>query len=101
MEENGTYLMDKLLPVVVENSISFYRDKDGNEIDLSIQAKSTLYPLEIRPYSETQRSFDLLEQIPGIQRGFDGMICPWGAFISLREADKGIPVGVPVAEGRM
>lgn len=56
VEESGILPMDNPPPVVVEDPLSFYRNKDGSEIALSIQAKSILYPLEIRPYSETQRS---------------------------------------------
>ena len=54
----------------LEPPLYFYRDRDGNEIDLLIYTDGVLYPIEIKktsnPLKDNIRAFRLIDGIPGI-----------------------------------
>jgi len=82
---------------VLEPPFYFYRDKDGNEIDLLIAENGTLYPIEIKKHADPDRSdvktFSVLDKIPGMKRGPGGVVCLYDSLITLTGNDKVIPVG--------
>lgn len=81
---------------VIEPPIYFYRDKDRNEIDLLIEEGGVLYPLEMKKHADPQRrdveAFDLIDKIPGVQRGPGGVICLYDRLVTLKGDDRVIPV---------
>jgi predicted AAA+ superfamily ATPase len=72
----------------------FYRDKDGNEIDLIIENDGVLHPLEIKKHSDPRkediRSFSHLDKLG--KRGPGGVICTYDGMITLSGEDMTIPV---------
>ena len=64
---------------IVDPPLYFYRDKEMNEIDLLIEDGGMLYPLEMKKHADPKRKdihvFDILDKIPGIERGPGGVIC--------------------------
>ncbi len=81
---------------ILELPLYFYRDKDMNEIDLLIEENGILYPIEIKKHADPQKkdmeAFDLLDKIPGVNRGSGGVVCLYDKLITLRGADRVIPV---------
>ncbi len=81
---------------ILEPPVYFYRDRDMHEIDLLIEENGTLYPLEMKKHADPSvkdiEAFDLLEKIPGITRGAGGVICLYDKLMTLRGADRVIPV---------
>lgn len=81
---------------ILEPPLYFYRDKDMNEIDLLIEESGVLHPIEMKKHADPARrdtdAFALLEKIPEIQRGSGGVVCLYDKLITLRGADKVIPV---------
>lgn len=81
---------------ILEPPVYFYRDKDMNEIDMLIEENGTLYPIEMRKHADPQKkdihAFDLLDDIPNVQRGPGGVVCLYDKLITLRGNDKVIPV---------
>ncbi|MHC1787478.1 MAG: DUF4143 domain-containing protein [Christensenellales bacterium] len=61
--------------------LSYYRDRDGREIDLVIEQGDRVYPVEIKmsaaPNQHMARSFDALDNIPGIRRGTGIILCQY------------------------
>ena len=57
----------------------FFRDKDGNEIDLLIRRNGALYPIEIKKHMSCDMgdvaSFKQLEKIPDLIRGEGCVVC--------------------------
>ncbi len=57
----------------------FFRDKDGNEIDLLIKRNGILYPIEIKKHVNCDKgditAFKQLDKIPDIQRGEGCVVC--------------------------
>jgi predicted AAA+ superfamily ATPase len=74
----------------------FYRDRDGNEIDLLIEEGGTLYPIEIKKHADPQKSdvekFYILDKIPMAKRGQGGVICMYDNLVTLSGNDKSIPI---------
>jgi len=74
----------------------YYRDRDGNEIDLLIFMDGALHPIEIKktsnPSKEDIRAFRLLERIPGVKRGSGGVVCMYDKLLMLHNEDRIIPV---------
>ncbi|MHC6203320.1 ATP-binding protein [Breznakiellaceae bacterium SP9] len=64
---------------VVKPPLSYYRDKDKNEIDLLIENGDTLYPIEIKTSSDPMKSmvsaFRCLEGVPNKKIGEGAVIC--------------------------
>lgn len=81
---------------ILEPPIYFYRDKDMNEIDLLIEESGILYPIEIKKHADPLikdiNIFDILDKIPGIQRGSGGVVCLYDNLVTLRGNDRVIPV---------
>ncbi len=81
---------------ILELPLYFYRDKDMNEIDLLIEENGTLYPIEIKKHADPQKkdleAFGLLDKIPNVKRGPGGVVCLYDKLITLRGADRVIPV---------
>lgn len=82
---------------VVEPPLYFYRDKDQQEIDLLIENNGTLHPLEMKKHADPKvgdiKAFDVLDKIPGMQRGSGGVICTYENLLTLKGNDKVIPIG--------
>jgi len=76
--------------------VYFYRDRDGNEIDLIIEENGILYPLEIKKHADPNKSdvnnFSALDSIPNIKRGQGGVICMHDKLFTIAGNDKVIPV---------
>lgn len=74
----------------------FYRDRDGNEIDLLIENGGTLYPIEIKKNADPEKSdvinFSILNKIPTIMRGQGGVVCLYENLVTLNGNDSSIPV---------
>ncbi len=81
---------------ILDLPLYFYRDKDMNEIDLLIEENGILYPIEMKKHADPQKkdveAFDLLDKVPGVKRGPGGVVCLYDKLITLRGADKIIPV---------
>ena len=81
---------------ILELPFYFYRDRDGNEIDLLISEGNTLYPVEIKKHADPVKSdvskFDILDKINGIIRGDGGVVCLYDNLVTLKGNDKVIPV---------
>lgn len=81
---------------ILEPPLYFYRDKDMNEIDLLIEENGVLHPIEMKKHADPVKrdtdAFALLDKIPGIQRGSGGVVCLYDKLVTLRAADKVIPV---------
>ena len=73
----------------------FYRDRDGNEIDLLILSDGMLHPIEIKktanPSKRDVQAFGLLEKIPGVKRGEGGVVCMYDKLLTLQGRDMVIP----------
>jgi predicted AAA+ superfamily ATPase len=82
---------------VLDLPLYFYRDRDGNEIDLLIEDNGILYPLEMKKHADPQKgdlaAFRLLDKIPNRGRGSGGVICLHERLITLQGEDRVIPVG--------
>jgi predicted AAA+ superfamily ATPase len=74
----------------------FYRDKEGNEIDLLIEDSGTIHPLEIKKHANPSKkditTFKILDSIPTIKRGSGGVICVYESLVALEGKDRVIPV---------
>ena len=83
---------------ILDLPLYFYRDRDGNEIDLLIEEGGILYPIEIKKHADPLKSdvaaFRLLDKIPGIKRGQGGVICQYDHLTTLQGDDKAIPVNL-------
>lgn len=64
---------------IINPPISFYRDKDQNEIDLIIESSGILYPIEIKqttsPNPKMSKHFKLLEKAEGFTVGNEIILC--------------------------
>lgn len=82
---------------IVEPPLYFYRDKDQREIDLLIEKDGVLHPLEMKKHADPKvsdiKAFDVLDKIPGMQRGSGGVICTYDNLLTLQGNDKVIPIG--------
>lgn len=83
---------------ILDIPIYFYRDRDGNEIDLLIEDGGTLYPIEIKKHADPIKSdvakFSILDKIPNIKRGHGGVVCLYDNLITLHGDDRAIPVAL-------
>jgi predicted AAA+ superfamily ATPase len=83
---------------ILDLPLYFYRDRDGNEIDLLIENGGTLHPIEIKKHADPAKSdiakLMLLDKIPNIQRGQGGVICMYDSLVTLQGNDKSIPVAL-------
>ena len=81
---------------ILDLPLYFYRDRDGNEIDLLIEDNGVLYPIEIKKHADPDKSdvarFRLLDKIPNIKRGQGGIVCLYDNLATLQGIDKAIPI---------
>ena len=79
----------------IRPNLSYYRDKDKNEIDLIFYKNNTLYPFEIKktasPNKTMIKNFGLLSKI-NKKVGTGGIICLYDDLIHLDENNYIIPV---------
>ncbi|MDR1939913.1 MAG: ATP-binding protein [Clostridiales bacterium] len=79
-------------------TFSYYRDKEGREIDLIIEENGTLYPVEIKktaaPDLFDTKSFDVLRTETTKRVGSGGLIYSGDTEICLRDNIKAIPVAL-------
>ena len=80
---------------ILDLPLYFYRDRDGNEIDLLIEDSGTLYPIEIKKHADPEKSdvmgFSVLDKIPNVKRGQGGVVCLYDHLVTLQRNDKVIP----------
>ena len=83
---------------ILDIPLYFYRDRDGNEIDLLIEEGGALYPIEIKKHADPVKSdaakFALLDKIPNIKRGQGGVVCMYDNLTVLQGKDRAIPVSL-------
>jgi len=81
---------------ILDVPLYFYRDRDGNEIDLLIEESGILYPVEIKKHADPHKSdvdkFSVLDKIPNVKRGQGGVICLYDNLVTLAGSDKSIPI---------
>ena len=81
---------------VLELPLYFYRDRDGNEIDLLIEDSGTLCPIEIKKHADPIKAdvatFTILDSLKTIKRGQGGVVCLYDNLATLYENDKAIPI---------
>lgn len=81
---------------ILDLPLYFYRDRDGNEIDLLIEDGGTLYPIEIKKHADPKKSdvakFSILDRNPSIKRGQGGVVCLYDNLATLQGDDKVIPI---------
>ncbi len=74
--------------------VSFYRDKDGREIDLLIEEDGLLYPIEIKkksnPSSADIKAFSCLEEMK-IKLGAGAVICLAQTHLPIRDGVTSVP----------
>lgn len=94
-----TYIVSELIKSYdskgVKLNISYYRDKDKNEIDLIITKNNVLYPYEIKktstPTISMLKNFDKLSNIDK-EIGIGGIICCYDKLLRLNEDNYVIPI---------
>lgn len=81
---------------VLEPPIFYYRDKNMVEIDLVIMKDRTLYPIEIKKYtnfnSGDMKSFKMLSRVKDAKIGCGGIICMNSELTKLENGNYIIPV---------
>lgn len=81
---------------VMQLPLSYYRDKDKNEIDLIIEKDHVLYPIEIKmsanPNKEMVKSFAKLQQFKDKKIGLGAIICQYQNSVFIKEDVVAIPV---------
>lgn len=79
----------------IKPDISYYRDRNGKEIDLILKKNRILYPFEIKktanPNKEMLSNFYKIEELKQ-KLGNGGLICLYDKIIPLDEKNKVIPV---------
>jgi predicted AAA+ superfamily ATPase len=74
----------------------FYRDRQGNEIDLLIFENGVLYPIEIKstasPNLSMVKNFSYLDNIPGLSRGTGAIVCQYQQALMLSENIISFPI---------
>lgn len=94
-----TYIISEIIKsynaVGIEPKISYYRDKEKNEIDLIIEKNNKVYPFEIKktanPTKAMIKNFEKLNDInKEVEAG--GIICLYDELIHLDEKNLIIPV---------
>ena len=94
-----TYIVSELIKTYnslgKKLNISYYRDKEKNEIDLIIEKNNTLYPYEIKktsnPTSAMIKNFDKLNNTSK-NIGEGGIICNYDKLMHLDDKNYIIPI---------
>jgi predicted AAA+ superfamily ATPase len=98
-----TFVISEIIKSYANNGILdfplyFYRDRDGNEIDLLIEDGGTLYPIEIKKHADPVKSdiakFSIVDKIPNMKRGAGGVVCLYENLATLSGNDKSIPIAM-------
>ncbi len=81
----------------IEPNIYYYRDTDGQEVDLLFFQDGTLFPIEIKKTSSPNlkdiKHFKTLQSsFPSIKIGEGGIICSYEKLLPLNENNKIIPL---------
>jgi predicted AAA+ superfamily ATPase len=83
---------------ILDLPLYFYRDRDGNEIDLLIQDGDILFPIEIKKHADPVKSdvtqFSILDKMPTVKRGAGGVVCLYDGLVTLSGDDKAIPINL-------
>ena len=83
---------------ILDIPLYFYRDRDGNEIDLLIEDSGTIYPIEIKKNADPSKSdiakFSIIDKIPTVDRGQGGVICMYENLTTLYGNDRSIPINM-------
>ena len=102
-EKSGHYLETFIISEIVKSynakgikpNISYYRDKDKNEIDLIMYKNDTIYPFEIKktasPNLRMISNFKILEKT-NKKIGNGGIICCYDKLMHLDENNMIIPI---------
>ena len=81
---------------ILEPPIFFYRDKNMVEIDLLIVKDATLYPIEIKKYTnfdvKNMKQFNILKKNKDINVGIGGLICMNSDLLKLNDGNYVIPI---------
>jgi len=76
----------------------FYRDRDGNEIDLLIEENGTLYPIEVKLTGNVElksiRHFSKLDDVPAMKRGTGCVVSMSDNLMYLDSRNYIVPVGL-------
>ena len=74
----------------------FFRDKDGNEIDLLIKRGDTLHPIEMKKHVSCDKAdiaaFRQLDKIPDVKRGEGCVVCMADDVFPITSTDKAVGV---------
>jgi len=74
----------------------FFRDKDGNEIDLLIKRGDILHPIEMKKHISCDKSditaFEQLDKIPNMKRGEGCVVCMADDVFPITPTDKAVGV---------
>ena len=74
----------------------YFRDKDGNEIDLLIKRNGVLYPIEIKKHLSCDKgdikAFKQLNKIPDMKRGEGCVVCMADDVFPITATDKAVGV---------
>jgi len=74
----------------------FYRDKDGNEIDLVIKRNGVFYPIEVKKHISCDKNditaFKQLDKIPDMERGEGCVVCMADDVFPITATDKAVGV---------
>lgn len=77
---------------------SYYRNKDGKEIDLIVDVDRVLHPIEIKqaatPNKREAAKFSVLDAVPGYRRGRGGIICLSERVLPITQNDDVIPASI-------
>jgi predicted AAA+ superfamily ATPase len=77
-------------------NLCFFRDKDGNEIDLLIKRSGVLYPIEIKKHIHCDKNditaFRQLDKIPDMKRGEGCVICMAEDVLPITATDRAVGV---------
>jgi predicted AAA+ superfamily ATPase len=82
--------------VTPHTSFYYYRDKDGNEIDLLVKRNGVLYPIEIKKHLHCDKgditAFKQLDKIPDLERGEGCVVCMADDIFPITATDKAVGV---------
>ena len=81
---------------ILEPPIYFYRDKNMVEIDLVIVRDATIYPIEIKKYTNYDirdiKQFRVLNKLKDLKIGNGGIICMNKELLKLKNGDYIVPI---------
>ena len=79
-----------------EESIYFYRDRSGKEIDFVIEKNGTLYPIEVKrtstPNTDDFKNFSTIRDMPSRKPGTGAIICLYPSVMPIAKDVLSVPV---------